>query len=107
MFFLCRQCPKAQLSRTSRFALEIVARLAVHPERIAQSSRISKRTTQHRSACRLESKKPSSDCRATVGIVAGGGRLDKPMLKAGRAYHKYRVKRNCWPKVRGVAMNPV
>merc|ERR1712118_502291 len=26
-------------------------------------------------------------CRATIGIVAGGGRLDKPMLKAGRAYH--------------------
>merc|ERR1712080_137504 len=46
-----------------------------------------------------------STCRATVGIVAGGGRMDKPMLKAGRAYHKYRVKRNCWPKVRGVAMN--
>mmetsp|Transcript_104018 Transcript_104018/g.144799 ORF Transcript_104018/g.144799 Transcript_104018/m.144799 type:complete len:256 (+) Transcript_104018:17-784(+) len=49
----------------------------------------------------------SSDCRAMVGLVAGGGRLDKPMLKAGRAYHKYRVKRNEWPKVRGVAMNPV
>jgi len=49
----------------------------------------------------------SSECRATVGIVSGGGRLDKPMLKAGRAYHKYRVKRNEWPKVRGVAMNPV
>merc|ERR1712130_359199 len=48
-----------------------------------------------------------SDCRATVGIVAGGGRLDKPLLKAGRAYHKYRVKRNSWPKVRGVAMKPV
>lgn len=29
------------------------------------------------------------------------------MLKAGRAYHKYKAKRNCWPKVRGVAMNPV
>ena len=42
-----------------------------------------------------------------VGIVAGGGRIDKPMLKAGRAYHKFKVKRNCWPKVRGVAMNPV
>ncbi|KAK7090279.1 large ribosomal subunit protein uL2-like [Littorina saxatilis] len=49
---------------------------------------------------------PSSN-RAMVGIVAGGGRIDKPMLKAGRAYHKYKVKRNCWPKVRGVAMNPV
>jgi len=48
-----------------------------------------------------------NSCRAAIGIVAGGGRLDKPMLKAGRAYHKYRVKRNCWPKVRGVAMNPV
>ena len=41
-----------------------------------------------------------------VGIVAGGGRMDKPMLKAGRAYHKFAVKRNEWPKVRGVCMNP-
>merc|ERR1712194_933893 len=32
---------------------------------------------------------------------------DKPLLKAGRAYHKYAVKRNCWPKIRGVAKNPV
>ena len=45
--------------------------------------------------------------RAMVGIIAGGGRIDKPMLKAGRAYHKYKAKRNSWPKVRGVAMNPV
>src|SRR5436190_10827737 len=42
-----------------------------------------------------------------VGIIAGGGRIDKPILKAGRAYHKYKAKRNSWPKVRGVAMNPV
>jgi len=49
----------------------------------------------------------SNRCRAMVGIVAGGGRTDKPMLKAGRAFHKYRVKRNSWPKVRGCAMNPV
>jgi len=46
-------------------------------------------------------------CRATIGVVAGGGRLEKPVLKAGNNYHKYRVKRNCWPKVRGCAMNPV
>jgi len=49
----------------------------------------------------------SSNSRAVVGIVAGGGRLDKPLLKAGRAYFKYKAKRNEWPKVRGVAMNPV
>merc|ERR1712061_702521 len=48
-----------------------------------------------------------STCRAVVGIVAGGGRMDKPVLKAGNNFHKYRVKRNCWPKVRGSAMNPV
>jgi large subunit ribosomal protein L8e len=48
-----------------------------------------------------------SACRAVVGIVSGGGRCDKPVMKAGNNYHKYRVKRNCWPKVRGCAKNPV
>merc|ERR1712146_282815 len=48
-----------------------------------------------------------STCRAMVGLIAGGGRIDKPLLKAGRAYYKYKAKRNCWPRVRGVAMNPV
>jgi len=48
-----------------------------------------------------------SNVRAMVGMVAGGGRIDKPILKAGRAYYKYKSKRNCWPRVRGVAMNPV
>merc|ERR1712226_1659393 len=64
--------------------------------------------------CNLEEKLASgskkiipSTARATVGQIAGGGRTEKPMLKAGAAYHKFKAKRNCWPKVRGVAMNPV
>lgn len=64
----------------------------------------------HRTRIKLPSgakKVIGSRNRAMVGLVAGGGRVDKPMLKAGRAYHKYKVKRNHWPKVRGVAMNPV
>ena len=48
-----------------------------------------------------------SAARCQIGIVAGGGRIDKPILKAGRAYHKYKVKKNNWPVVRGVCMNPV
>jgi len=52
-------------------------------------------------------KTVSSRSRATIGIVAGGGRIDKPLLKAGRAYHKYKAKRYNWPRTRGVAMNPV
>lgn len=52
-------------------------------------------------------KTVSGQARATIGIVAGGGRIDKPLLKAGRAHHKFAVKRNSWPRTRGVAMNPV
>jgi len=52
-------------------------------------------------------KSVSSTARAMIGVVAGGGRIDKPVLKAGNSYHKYKAKRHCWPKVRGVAMNPV
>ncbi len=48
-----------------------------------------------------------SMCRAMVGIVAGGGRTDKPVLKAGNSYHKAKAKRNNWPVCRAVAMNPV
>jgi large subunit ribosomal protein L8e len=49
----------------------------------------------------------SSNCRGMIGIVAGGNRIDKPLLKAGRAFFKFKSKRNSWPVVRGVAMNPV
>jgi len=42
-----------------------------------------------------------------VGVVAGGQRTDKPLLKANRSWFKARAKRNNWPRVRGVAMNPV
>jgi len=45
--------------------------------------------------------------RCVVGLIAGGGRTEKPLLKAGNNYHRFRVKRNMWPKVRGVARNPV
>lgn len=48
-----------------------------------------------------------AECRAMIGIVAGGGRIDKPILKAGVMHHKWKAKRNTYPKVRGVAMNPV
>ncbi|KAJ7895959.1 translation protein SH3-like domain-containing protein [Mycena olivaceomarginata] len=52
-------------------------------------------------------KTVSGGARATIGIVAGGGRIDKPLLKAGRAYYKFKAKRYNWPRTRGVAMNPV
>ncbi|KAG6325872.1 hypothetical protein ID866_13217 [Astraeus odoratus] len=44
---------------------------------------------------------------AMVGIVAGGGRIDRPLLKAGWAHHKFKAKHNSWPRTHGVAMNPI
>ena len=43
-------------------------------------------------------------CRATVGVVSGAGRLEKPFLKAGTMYHWMRAKGHKYPRTRGVAM---
>jgi len=45
--------------------------------------------------------------RAMLGIVAGGGRNEKPILKAGVKHYMFKPKRKMFPKVRGVCMNPV
>lgn len=54
-----------------------------------------------------KSKTINSKCRATVGVVAGGGRPEKPFVKAGTKYHFITAKGRKWPHVRGVAMNIV
>jgi len=43
-------------------------------------------------------------CRAQVGMICGGGRLELPMLKAGASHYKYHAKNRRWPNVRGVKM---
>jgi len=57
---------------------------------------------------KLPSKKTITilnECRAQLGIVAGGGRLESPLLTAGNAWRKHRIGRHrLWPKVRGVHM---
>jgi len=54
-----------------------------------------------------EMKRLSPDCRATIGVVAGGGRTEKPFVKAGNKHHKMKSRGTKWPRVRGVAMNAV
>ncbi|MGZ4904198.1 MAG: 50S ribosomal protein L2 [Halobacteriota archaeon] len=46
-------------------------------------------------------------CKAMIGMVAGGGRVDKPFVKAGKKFHKLRSRAAKYPRVRGVAMNVV
>lgn len=49
----------------------------------------------------------SGDCRATVGIVAGDGRKQKPFVKAGRKYFKMKARSKLWPRVSAVAVNAI
>ena len=44
------------------------------------------------------------NCLCTIGVVAGGGRTDKPFMKAGNKYYYIQSKAKKWPVVRGVAM---
>ncbi|MBM4237051.1 MAG: 50S ribosomal protein L2 [Euryarchaeota archaeon] len=46
-------------------------------------------------------------CRASIGVVAGGGHREKPFGKTGSKFHAYRSRSKAYLKVRGVAMNPV
>lgn len=43
-------------------------------------------------------------CRATIGVVAGSGRTEKPFLKAGAKFHLMRAKGRKYPRTRGRAM---
>ncbi len=49
----------------------------------------------------------SSNCRATIGMVAGGGRLEKPWVKAGKRWHAMRARGKLYPITSAVAMNAV
>ena len=52
-------------------------------------------------------KKLNPKCRAVIGVVAGGGRTEKPFCKAGKKFHRMKVRATKWPTSRGVAMNVV
>jgi large subunit ribosomal protein L2 len=54
-----------------------------------------------------EVKRLNPDCRATIGVVAGGGRTEKPFVKAGNKHHKMKARGTKYPRVRGVAMNAI
>ncbi len=52
-------------------------------------------------------KKFNSKCRAIIGVAAGHGRLDKPIIKAGKQYHIKKAKSKLWPRTSAVKMNAI
>jgi len=49
----------------------------------------------------------NSNCRVTIGVAAGAGRLDKPIVKAGKNYHIKKAKSKLWPRTSAVCMNAI
>jgi len=46
-------------------------------------------------------------CFATVGLIAGAGRTDKPFMKAGIKFKAMKAKGKYWPSVSAASMNAV
>jgi len=58
----------------------------------------------------LPSKKEilvDENCRATIGTIAGHGRLEKPIMKAGKKHYMMKARNKLWPRTSAVKMNAV
>ncbi len=66
--------------------------------------------TKNRIIVELPSKKQKEfhpECRASIGVVAGSGRKEKPFLKAGKKYLAMRARNKLYPRSGGTSMNAV
>ncbi|HTZ41639.1 MAG TPA: 50S ribosomal protein L2 [Candidatus Omnitrophota bacterium] len=53
-------------------------------------------------------KEFNPNCRAVVGVIAGAGRLDKPIIKAGKQHYIKKAKGGrVWPRTSAVKFNAV
>ena len=52
-------------------------------------------------------KKFNENCRAIIGVIAGAGKLEKPVLKAGKKHHIKKAKSKLWPRTSAVKMNAI
>lgn len=78
--------------------------------RSAGNSAIVMRKEKGKVSLLLPSKKEkvfNSDCRATIGVVAGKGRSEKPVVKAGKKYYIKKAKSKLWPRTSAVKMNVI
>jgi|ETNmetMinimDraft_2_1059921.scaffolds.fasta_scaffold35088_3 large subunit ribosomal protein L2 len=49
----------------------------------------------------------NKDCRATVGVAAGEGRLSKPLVKAGKQHHRMKAQGRKWHRTSAVKTNAI
>ena len=71
---------------------------------------ISKNLEGNKTSIQMPNKKGvklSGDCRATIGVIAGGGRILKPFIQAGPKFYKMKARSKLWPRTSAVKMNAV
>ncbi len=49
----------------------------------------------------------NQNCRAVIGVVAGSGRINKPLVKAGKKYYIKKTKGKQWPRTSAVKVNVI
>jgi len=54
-----------------------------------------------------EEKEFQGECLAMVGIIAGHGRKEKPILKAGKMFYIKKSRNKLWPRTSAVKMNVI
>jgi len=76
----------------------------------AGSSAVVSKTMNKKVFVIMPSKKEKSfneDCRVVIGTIAGAGRLDKPIVKAGKKHFMMKAKSILWPRTGAYKMNAV
>ena len=66
--------------------------------------------TEYKVIVQFPSKKTkefNASCRATIGVVSGAGRLEKPFGKAGKKFYAMKARNRLYPITSGVSMNAV
>lgn len=46
-------------------------------------------------------------CRATIGVIAGDGKILKPFVTAGRKHYKMKTRNKLWPRTSAVKFNAI
>jgi large subunit ribosomal protein L2 len=49
----------------------------------------------------------NDECRATIGVIAGHGKQEKPITKAGRMFYHKKQKNKLWPRTSAVKVNAI
>jgi large subunit ribosomal protein L2 len=52
-------------------------------------------------------RKFNPKCRATIGVIAGAGRLEKPIVRAGKKHHMTKAKNKLWPRTSALKVNAI